>query len=110
MKISDLTLQPPAKKLGRPASGKALSPAAKQQRYRNRKTSQLIGISAALRQFSESLRDGSPDCIQRVQEGLLVLASDLDPSSSSERSGAASPAHRISSSDPMNGDPGGANP
>lgn len=110
MEISDLKLEPPAKKRGRPLSGKALTPAQKQERYRNRKASHLVGVAASLRQFAELLLIPSPDLVQRVQLNLLLLADDLDPSSTSVRSSAASPAHRISSTDPVNGDPGEANP
>lgn len=108
MEISDLKLEPPAKKLGRPRSGKALTPAQKQERYRNRKASQLAGVASSLRQLSELLLIPSPDLVERVQIGLLHLADDLDPSLSSAKSGAASPAHRISFIDPVNGDPGEA--
>ncbi|MNF51159.1 hypothetical protein D3C84_324750 [compost metagenome] len=70
---------PAPKKRGRKPTGKALSPAEKQERYRNRKAAQMIGIAVALRQFSEYLTAPTPDLVERVQEGLLDLAEQLDP-------------------------------
>lgn len=70
---------PTTKKRGRKPTGKALSPAEKQARYRNRQAAQLVGIAVALRQLAEYLIAPTPDLVGRVQEGLLDLADQLDP-------------------------------
>lgn len=74
-----IDMLPMPKKRGRKPSGKALTPAQKQARYRARKASSTVGVAVALRRLAELLSVPSPDLLERVQVTLLDLADQLDP-------------------------------
>lgn len=73
-------LLPQGKKRGRPVTGKALTPAQKQERYRNRQASQRIGAAVTLRRVADLLSIATTQReIEYCQGVLLTLAEQLDP-------------------------------
>jgi len=64
-------------KRGRPTTGKALSPAEKQRRYRLKQASKFSDLADRLDLLSQALSDLTPESVFFVQEQLVSLTASL---------------------------------